>query len=71
MEAEKRDCENCKHHKETCRGGIFYHSCEAWDCTFEPTEEGKEAIEEETKDWVDKEMVKKYGFVIRENMERG
>lgn len=45
MTAEKRDCENCKHHKEVCRGGIFYHSCEAWDCTFEPTEEGKEAIE--------------------------
>lgn len=45
MKAEKRDCENCKHHKEVFRGGIFYHSCEAWDCTFEPTEEGKEAIE--------------------------
>lgn len=38
MKAEKRDCENCKHHKEVCRGGIFYHSCEVWDCTFEPTD---------------------------------
>jgi len=30
-----RDCENCKHHKETCRNGIFYHSCESWECEFE------------------------------------
>lgn len=33
---KERDCENCKHHKETCRNGIFYHSCESWDCVFEP-----------------------------------
>lgn len=31
-----RDCENCKHHKEVCKDGIFYHSCESWDCEFEP-----------------------------------
>lgn len=46
--ANDRDCENCKHHKEVCKDGIFYHSCESWDCEFEPKEdveaeeEGKE-----------------------------
>lgn len=34
-----RDCENCKHHKEVCKDGIFYHSCESWDCEFEPKED--------------------------------
>lgn len=36
--ANDRDCENCKHHKEVCKDGIFYHSCESWDCEFEPCE---------------------------------
>lgn len=38
--ANDRDCENCKHYKEVlCKGGIFYHSCESWDCEFEPKED--------------------------------
>lgn len=37
--ANDRDCENCKHHKEVCKDGIFYHSCESWDCEFEPKED--------------------------------
>lgn len=42
--AGERDCDNCKHDIVECRGGIFYHSCECWDCTFEPKE--KEAEKE-------------------------
>lgn len=42
---DKRDCEHCKHHKETYRNGIFYHSCESWDCEFESKEDEKEGEE--------------------------
>ena len=38
---KERDCDACKHHKETCRNGIFYHSCESWDCEFEPITESE------------------------------
>lgn len=38
--ANDRDCENCKHYKEVrCKNGTFYHSCESWDCGFEPKED--------------------------------
>ena len=36
---DKRYCEHCKHHKETYSNGIFYHSCESWECEFEPKED--------------------------------
>lgn len=39
--ANDRDCESCKHHKEVCKNGIFYHSCESWDCEFEPKEDAE------------------------------
>lgn len=40
-DSKERDCDACKHHKETCRNGIFYHSCESWYCEFEPITESE------------------------------
>jgi len=62
-----RDCENCKHHKETCRNGIFYHSCESWECEFErkpmTKAEAKElllniaAYDKRSDKWIEQEVV--------------
>jgi len=41
-----RDCKNCKHYK-LAYIGINYtaHSCERWDCKFEPKENTNENTE--------------------------
>jgi len=62
-----RDCENCKHHKETCRNGMFIHSCESWECEFErkpmTKAEAKElllniaAYDKRSDKWIEQEVV--------------
>ena len=65
--ANERDCENCKHHKETCRNGMFIHSCESWECEFErkpmTKAEAKElllniaAYDKRSDKWIEQEVV--------------
>ena len=36
---KERDCENCKHHKEYQKNGMFIWACEKWECEFEEKED--------------------------------